>query len=209
MDSAAEIDQVAPGFFLWQVYDRRAKADLFSTAIATQSGAFLVDPTALADAALAPLLKAGPIRGLIVTNSNHLRASSEFANRFSVPIYAHRDTFTDEKPSDLVTVEDGGQICDVLDVIGINGAVPGEIVIQYPPDGGALVVGDALINFEPYGFAFLPRKYCSNEKEMRRSLRKLLNRRAERMFFAHGTPILSGASARLQQLLNVDPESLL
>jgi len=69
------------------------------------------------------------------------------------------------------------------------------------PDGGTLIVGDALINFESYGFTFLPAKYCSNQKQMRRSLRKLLDYRAQRMLFAHGTPILSDASERLRGLL--------
>ena len=63
-----------------------------------------------------------------------------------------------------------------------------------------VIIGDALINFETYGFTFLPGKYCSNEKEMRRSLRKLLDYKAERMLFAHGTPILSRASERLKSL---------
>jgi hypothetical protein len=39
---------------------------------------------------------------------------------------------------------------------------------------------------------------------MRRSLRKLLDYKAERMLFAHGMPILSGASDRLQRLLDSD-----
>jgi glyoxylase-like metal-dependent hydrolase (beta-lactamase superfamily II) len=64
-----------------------------------------------------------------------------------------------------------------------------------------MIVGDALINLEPYGFTFLPGKYCSNEKEMRRSLQKLLDYKAERILFAHGTPILSGVSDRLRDLL--------
>ncbi|PYJ69352.1 MAG: hypothetical protein DME76_09285, partial [Verrucomicrobia bacterium] len=59
-------------------------------------------------------------------------------------------------------------------------------------------------NFEPYGFTFLPAKYCSNQKEMRRSLRKLLDYKAERLLFAHGTPIVSGAGEKLQGLFYRD-----
>jgi hypothetical protein len=36
---------------------------------------------------------------------------------------------------------------------------------------------------------------------MRHSLSKLLDHSFERMFFAHGTPILMGARRRLEQLL--------
>ena len=89
-------------------------------------------------------------------------------------------------------------------MIGIEGAAAGELILHYPSNSGTLIVGDALINFEPYGFTFLPMKYCSNEKEMRRSLQKLLDYKAERMLFAHGMPILSGASDRLRALLDSD-----
>ena len=89
-------------------------------------------------------------------------------------------------------------------MIEIEGAVDGEIALYHADNRGTFIVGDALINWDPYGFAFLPRKYCLNEKRMRRSLRQLLARPAERILFAHGTPLLSGASARLRQLLDVD-----
>src|SRR5438046_460835 len=74
--------------------------------------------------------------------------------------------------------------------------------------GGIVVVDPSLVGNaavgQPYGFTFLPRKYCSDEKEMRRSLRKLLSYKTDRMLFAHGLPILSKASDRLHQLLDGD-----
>ena len=42
MPAAQEFDQVAPGIFVWQAYDRTVKADLFSTALETAEGVFLV-----------------------------------------------------------------------------------------------------------------------------------------------------------------------
>ena len=71
--------------------------------------------------------------------------------------------------------------------------------------GGVVVIGDALINFDPYGFTFLPDKYCTNSKLMRRSLAKLLDYCFERMLFAHGTPIQSNARQRLEALLKSEP----
>jgi glyoxylase-like metal-dependent hydrolase (beta-lactamase superfamily II) len=105
----------------------------------------------------------------------------------------------------LIEIDDRQRIANQLEVITIDGAPPGEIALYHSPNGGTLILGDALINFEPYGFTFLPQKYCRNQKEMRRSLRKLLGLEVERMLFAHGTPLLSGASGRLRQLLDLDP----
>src|SRR5207248_6052224 len=121
---------------------------------------------------------------------------------FSVPIFAHPAAFPESKPDRLNETTGNATIDGDLEVIEIEGAAVGEIALYQPSNRGTLIVGDALINFEPHGFTFLPRKYCQNEKEMRRSLRKLLAYKFERILFAHGTPILSQGTARLRQLLD-------
>jgi glyoxylase-like metal-dependent hydrolase (beta-lactamase superfamily II) len=202
MAVAAELVHLPPSLFLWQTYDPTAKADLFSSAIATANGIYLVDPIPLANAALAELQ--GSVTGIILTNANHCRAAAQFAATFSAPILARPESLPSEGRLNFEAVADGDRIGDELHVIEIDGAVAGEIALFHAPNGGALIVGDALINFEPYGFTFLPAKYCINQKEMRHSLRKLLAHTTERMLFAHGTPILSGAGERLKCLLDVD-----
>ena len=202
--AAQELAELRPGLFVWQNYDPAAKADLFSTGIKLPVGVYLIDPIRLADAQLSRLREERSVAGIVVTNANHERAAISYSERFSAPIFAHRDSFPDAKPSRFVEIANGARIDEELEAIEIEGAAAGEIALYHPADDGALIIGDALINFEPSGFALLPRKYCQNEKQMRRSLRKLLNRQAERLLFAHGTPILSGASARLRNLLDVD-----
>lgn len=200
MTPACDVEQLLPGLFIWRAYDPAAKADLFSSALTTASGIYIVDPVPLEDSQLALLHAKKSVAGIIVTNANHQRAAADYSEKFSVPICARRETLPDQKPLRLIEFGRGAKIGDDLEAIGIEGAVAGEVALYHRANGGTLVVGDALINFEPYGFTFLPRKYCLNEKEMRWSLRKLLACEAERMLFAHGTPILSGASGRLQQL---------
>ncbi len=204
MRPTSDFDRIAPYLAFWHSYDPAVKAELYSACLLTSDGACLIDPIPLESEALRELVGSARVAGIIVTSSNHDRASSRFAEQFSVPIFARRDAFSDKTPDEFTSVADGDEICDGLRVIGIEGAGPGEIALYHPADNGTLIVGDALINFEPYGFTFLPGKYCSNEKEMRRSLRKLLDYKAERMLFAHGMPILSGASDRLQRLLDSD-----
>jgi glyoxylase-like metal-dependent hydrolase (beta-lactamase superfamily II) len=204
MSGATEIQRISARFLIWQAYDSAVRSELFSTAAITAQGTFLIDPIPLAEAARQELLHLNPVAGIIVTNSNHVRASTEMAEQFSIPIFAHSEAFASNQPTRFVPLEDGDSICEQLLVITVGGAVSGEIALYYPANGGALIVGDALINFEPYQFTFLPAKYCFNQKEMQRSLRKLTSYKAERMFFAHGTPISSGASTQLLQLLEGD-----
>jgi Metallo-beta-lactamase superfamily len=183
MAPATELEHVGPGLFLWRAYDPSIKTELFSTGLITPSGTYLIDPIPLAPVA-AGLLTG--ITGVVVTNENHHRSASEFADRFRVPIISAR---SQSFPKGLTAIP-------------IEGAAPGEIAVHSQVAGGVMIIGDALINFDPYGFTFLPAKYCTNHKLMRRSLAGLLGYSFERMLFAHGTPIQSGARKRLEALLS-------
>jgi glyoxylase-like metal-dependent hydrolase (beta-lactamase superfamily II) len=204
MALAQEIDQVAPGIAVWQVYDPAVKADLFSTALETPSGTYLVDPVELKAEAWQTLEEHPKMAGVIVTNENHDRAARLFADRFSVPIYLHAGLAKALAHPRTVELRDGESIEPKLTAIAIPGAPAGEIGLHYDADGGTLIVGDALINLEPHGFGLLPAKYCRDFKAMRRALPRLLDHAFKRMLFAHGTPILSGARTKLEQLLVAD-----
>jgi glyoxylase-like metal-dependent hydrolase (beta-lactamase superfamily II) len=196
----ALLHQVHSRISLWHRFDPSLKTDLFSTAIAANDGLFLIDPIPLDPEQLQQLCELSPVAGIIVTNANHLRAAAEFSGRFSVPIFAHEKAFVGEKPARFAEAKRSETIAGDIQVIQIEGAGEGEIALYHSQDGGTLIVGDALIHFEPHGFTILPRKYCLNEKQMRRSLRQLLDNPTERIFFAHGIPILARANARLRQL---------
>jgi hypothetical protein len=199
--AVTEFHQLSPGLWSWQTYDSSVKADLFSSAFSSSAGLWIVDPIPLPEAQLSQVSEAAPIIGIVVTNANHQRSARAYSDLFSAPIFAHKDAFPDARPTRLTEVTDSAVIGGEWEVIGIEGAVAGEIALYHSSGGGTFIIGDAIINFEPYGFSFLPRKYCLNEKQMRNSLRQLLARPAERLLFAHGTPILSGGGARLAELL--------
>jgi len=197
----SDFDRIASNIAIWHGYDSAVKAELYSTCLRTPGGTYFIDPIPLASEALYELIGSSCIAGIIVTNGNHHRASAKFAEKFSVPLFGRTGAFPNKAARQLKNVTDGKEISEGLTVIGIEGAADSEIALHYAPGGGAFIIGDALINFEPYGFTFLPAKYCSNQKQMRRSLRKLLAYKAERMLFAHGLPMLSAASERLRGLL--------
>jgi len=201
---ACDLYQPFPGLFVWQYYDARIKAELCSSAILASGKIYLIDPILLEASQLDRLRQQAPPAAIIVTNANHVRASDYYSKEFSVPILARSESFGGNKPPQFVEITGGGKICPELEVIAIEGAVAGEIALYDPLKGGTLIVGDALVNFEPAGFAVLPRKYCLNERQFRQSLWERLTRPAERMLFAHGTPILSGASSHLRRLLKID-----
>jgi hypothetical protein len=200
MPLASEIEPVSPGISIWRCYDLSVKADLFSTALETASGTYLIDPIPLAPEAFARLACEVKVAGIIVTNENHERAAAQFSERFAVPIYLSVALMSETQLASTALVQ-GERFPAALTAVEIEGGPPGEIAIHSAAGDGTMVVGDALINFEPYGFALLPAKYCSNFKVMRRSLSRLLDYSFDRMLFAHGLPILVHARERLEQLL--------
>jgi len=201
---ASDFDRIASNIAVWHGYDSAVKAELYSTCLRMSGGTYFIDPIPLANEALYELIGSNSVAGIIVTNWNHHRASAKFAEKFSAPLFGRAEAFPNKAARELKRVTDGDEISEELRAIGIEGAGEGEIALHYAPQGGTFIIGDALISFEPYGFTFLPAKYCSSQKQMRRSLQKLLAYKAERMLFAHGTPILSGASDRLRRLLDSD-----
>ena len=66
MTAATDLDKVVADLFIWQAYDQAVKVDLFSTAIVTANGIFVVDPIPLRKAPLAQLHEQGAIAGVIV-----------------------------------------------------------------------------------------------------------------------------------------------
>ena len=202
MQPASDFDRIASNIAIWHGYDSAVKAELYSTCLGTSGGAYFIDPIPLQSEVFSELIGSNSVAGIIVTNSNHHRSLEKLAEQYSVPIFARGEAFPPKLPPQFRSVADGDKIYEELSVIALEGAADGEIALHYAPDGGTFIIGDALINFEPYGFTFLPAKYCSNGKQMRRSLRKLLDYKAERILFAHGTPIVSDASERLRSLLD-------
>ena len=87
-------------------------------------------------------------------------------------------------------------------MIALDGAAAGEIALYFDDEeGGAVILGDALIHFGADGFALLPEKSCTDQQQLRRSLRQLLDFRFERLLFAHGPPLVAAARARLEKIL--------
>ena len=201
MPQAADLLRLSDSIWLWQVYDPRVKSDLFSTAVKTDGRLFLIDPTPLAPSCLEEMAAPLGTVSVLVTNLNHPRAAAMFAREFDAPIFAAGSVVAEFPAAKATVIADGEKIGSWVSAITIDGAATGETAFHFRDDGGTMVIGDALINFEPYGFTLLPAKYCSDQKVMRRSLRRLLDWQFERLLFAHGTPILAAARDRLETLL--------
>ncbi|MBA3830283.1 MAG: hypothetical protein H0X34_00010 [Chthoniobacterales bacterium] len=201
MLQAADLQPLTPALTVWQAYDPAVKADLCSTCIRLENRLFLVDPIPLTPDALRELSARDSVCAVFVTNTNHARAAGFFAGQSGATVLASATTANALIDLEILSIAAGDLVADHIEVIALEGAAEGEIALHLRNDGGSIVLGDALINFEPNGFTLLPAKYCSDQKLMRRSLRQLLDFSFERLLFAHGTPIVSSARTKLEVLL--------
>jgi hypothetical protein len=64
-----------------------------------------------------------------------------------------------------------------------------------------MVFGDAVVNLDGRGLELLPDKYCTDPAQLRNSLRSLREISFENALFAHGTPLIGSAAARIAGLL--------
>lgn len=181
MRPADEFADLGGGAYRWEAYDPASRVDLSASAAITEEGLYFIDPIPLREEALRELLETAGVApaGVFLTNENHERASAAFSRRLGVPVYS-------------------SGFAGALTVVPLPGGAAGEAAVWLPK---LLVVGDALINLPSLPFSVLPDKYCADPRQLRASLATLLTLDFDRMLFAHGDPLMSGARARLAALL--------
>ncbi|CAN5264488.1 hypothetical protein BH20VER2_BH20VER2_03740 [soil metagenome] len=202
VNRSTDVHRLLPNAFVWQLYDPALKAELFSSGIVTSRGVYLVDPVPVDEDALSGAIGEAEVAGVIITNANHARTAIATAELFDVPIHSHAEARSTLDADEVVEIGHGEGSPPGLTSIHIKGAPRGEVALHCSRDGGTLIIGDAVIDLGSDGFALLPAKYCTDPKQMRRSLRQLLEFDFERLLFAHGTPITADAKARFAELLD-------
>lgn len=200
MNPAAEIQQVTPDVIYWGAYSPEMKSDLSSCAVRGSAGWVLIDPVALTEAAWGELLELTAPVAVVLTNGNHARDAAAARSRLNIPILAHAAAHAELEVTPDGVLEEGHAVAGDLEVMEIAGAGHGEVVLHAA--GRSIHVGDAVINLESYGFTLLPDKYCQNPITMRDSLRRLLPLEFSLATFAHGLPIVTGASQQFSRLLS-------
>lgn len=198
---ADEFQALSDSLYHWSVYEPAVKCEIGCVALRLESGFVVVDPVPLVEAAWKDLLALAPLRAILLTNGNHVRDTVALRKQHHVPIVtgadARRDV-TELRPD--ITLLPNERLYGIT-AIAIPGATPGETA--YFSETGVMMLGDAVINTSTAaGLEFLPDKYCTDAKQNRTSLRKLLSFDFHTLTFAHGAPVTSKAKPKLSALLD-------
>jgi glyoxylase-like metal-dependent hydrolase (beta-lactamase superfamily II) len=198
---AEEFQALSDTLYHWSVYEPSVKTEIGCSAFKLPSGFVVIDPVPLADEAWQELLALAPLRAILLTNGNHVRDAVALGKKHQVPVATAPDTrrdITELRPD--VTLLPNEQLYGIT-AIAIPGATPGETAFYSKT--GVIVLGDAIINMSTEtGLEFLPDKYCSDAKQNRASLRKLLDFDFHTLTMAHGAPVTTRAKEKLTALLN-------
>jgi glyoxylase-like metal-dependent hydrolase (beta-lactamase superfamily II) len=160
------------GFFTWHAYDPSCKAELWSTAYLYPEGTILFDPI---DWPKDTPLPKSPVH-IVKTNGNHARMAESLKKSLQGS-YAEK--------------------LQGFETIPLPGAGKNETA-YFHHVSRSLIIGDALINLSPDPLMLLPAKYCTNSDLLKHSLKRLLALPTQRIFFAHGAPILQDGVGRLK-----------
>jgi len=201
MKNADEFQILGEGIYYWSVYEPSVKCEIGCAAFKLNGGLVVIDPVPLAESAWKELTADAPLRAILLTNGNHVRAAVELRKQYPVPVVTAPDTRRDiaELKPDAYLFPN--ELLYGIAAIPIPGATPGETAFFVPP--GVMVLGDAIINTNlEVGLEFLPDKYCADSDQSRASLRKLLDYDFHTLIFAHGAPITTHAKEKLSALLN-------
>lgn len=203
MEPVSDVDEVQPGCLFWQLYDPAVKADLSSTALLTEAGVLIIDPVALSAEGLEHLRAMGNPCAVIATNANHARAGQAIAEAFSIPVYAHEEALNDPDFAGAKALPPASEL-GLENIVELPGFGLGEVALLTAGPEPVLVVGDALIHMESFGFDLLPAKYCQNRKQGEKSAKQLADLDFEVLCFAHGTPLRGLAREKLRSIVNHD-----
>ena len=197
---ADEFQALSDTLYHWSVFEPSVKCEIGCTALKLPSGWVVIDPVPLAEPAWQELLAMAPLRAILLTNGNHVRDTVALLTEHQVPVVTAADTrceIGDLRP-DITLLP--GELLYGITAIAIPGATPGETAFYSKT--GVMILGDAIINTSTEtGLEFLPDKYCTDAKQNRASLRKLLEYDFHTLTMAHGAPVTTHAKEKLSALL--------
>ncbi len=195
--TADSVSTVAPGLLFWSAYDPSVKCDLCSSAYLGPQGWVAIDPISVDDGAWAEAAEGEKPVAVLLTSGNHERASDLWRRKWKIPVLSSVEAA--DEFGVVPEVFYGTEPAHGLTPLPLPGAAEGETALLSPE--GYLFLGDAVVNLEGQGLSLLPGKYCLDAKQLRASLKKLLDYEFSIVSFAHGSPLRTQAKERLRGLL--------
>jgi len=194
--------EVLPGVHAWSIWSAE-KGLYFNGYRVEQDGvAVCIDPVDPGrDDQRNALLELGGVDRVVVTNRHHGRAAAWLARATGAEVVMHAREDAPEGLTPDRRVEGGDELGCGLVVVEMPGKTPGEIGLLRAELGGQLWLGDALIGRPAGGLSLPPSAKVEDARQLRRSLRNLLDERFDALLLADGVSMLAEASGPTNSFL--------
>ena len=149
-------------------------------------GCVAVDPLPLDDASMETIAQMGGVQTIVITNPDHVRASSALRERFDSRV--------------IDAANDGEEVFPGAYAVAIPYGKTDEIALHLRA-AGAAVVGDAIIGSPAGALSLLPDEKLRDPQRVPFALRRLWALQLETLLLCDGQPIFHGADAAIGALL--------
>jgi hypothetical protein len=197
-----------PDLYSWAVFDPERNVDFNGVAWIRPDGNVLIDPVSLSDHDLAHLKSLGGAAWIVITNSDHIRATQEIAQWSGATIAApvgEKTTFplTDlgvTDPEQIHWLDDGDEVVPGLQAIALHGSkTPGELAFVL--EDTTLITGDLVRAHQAGRLMILPDAKLQNRGDAVASVHKLAKLPTiEAVLVGDGWSVFRNGSDRLQEL---------
>lgn len=187
--------------YCWSVFDTDRNVDFHSIAWILPTGNVLIDPLPLSDHDWAHLQSLGGVQWIVITNSDHLRASAEIAEKTGAQIAApigEKDTFPLPVQRWLA---DGDEIVPGLEAIELHGSkTPGELALLLQTT--TLITGDLVRAHQAGSLMLLPDGKLLDRSQAIASVRRLAElNQVETVLVGDGWSVFHHGQRQLQELI--------
>jgi Metallo-beta-lactamase superfamily len=191
-----------PDLFCWSEFDRDRNVDFHSLAWIRPDGNVLVDPLPLSEHDWTHLQSLGGAKWIVITNSDHIRASLEIAAKTGAQIAAPEG----EKATFPIPVQrwlgDGDLVVSGLNAIELHGSkTPGELAFLL--EETTLITGDLVRAHQAGSLMLLPDAKLIDRSQAVASIKKLAHlSQVKAVLVGDGWQIFRDGHIYLQELVD-------
>ena len=201
------IKEILPGFFSWSEYSVEKKLTFNGYLIINSRESVIIDPPALSVEDQEKLISligehsSSPLKGILLTNVHHERASDYLKSLFLAPVWVNELDQADLEVFASNSFSGGDTLfCGVEAIQLKDQKSPGETAF-YIRDRKIMLLGDALIGKVPGQVNMLPPDKFKDSAKAKSGLKVLLNFEFDTLLLGDGESILTGGKSAVATFL--------
>ncbi|HIK11303.1 MAG TPA: MBL fold metallo-hydrolase [Oscillatoriaceae cyanobacterium M33_DOE_052] len=186
--------------FCWSAFDLERNVDFNSIAWIRPQGNILIDPLPLSNHDFAHLNSLGSTAWIIITNSDHIRATREIAAHTGAKIAGPAAEKAEFPMNCDVWLEDGDELVPGLRVLTMNGSkTPGELALVI--EETTLITGDLVRAHRAGSLMVLPDAKLTDRAAAVASVRRLAQLHPiQTVLVGDGWSVFGSGNQRLEEL---------